>query len=222
VRGAVMATSVQRPSQSVRVPAGMSVYCDPDGNLHAPEPIVFDLQREWEEWDQWALQTYSELGSFSPVGAGAIQGLAQLNAADQQRQAAMVAEFAYNTNLNRQADFLREVANAFVHYAEDVHDLPPSQEPYGADGWRALVIDPGVTGWNGPYLPANTSVPVEDGWHHPITYRRQRSPRSGNLYGELISNGPNGIFSQGQTDDIREIIRLPDDLQTEIQARQTP
>lgn len=222
LEGVVEATSVLQPSQSVRVPAGMSVYCDPQGNLSAPEPIVFDLQREWEEWDQWALQTHLELGAFSPVGSDVIGGLTQLAAADQQLHATMVAEYAANTNVNRQADFLRELGRAFLNYAEDVRDLPPSAEPQGADGWRALVQDPGAPGWSGPYLPPNTPVPVQDGWGHPITYRRRQSEVSGNVFGELISNGPNGVFSQGQADDIREMIVLPDDIQAELRARRRP
>jgi hypothetical protein len=79
-----------------------------------------------------------------------------------------------------------------------------------------------VAGWNGPYLPPTSSIPVNDGWGNAITYQRRQSPMSGNIYGELISNGPNGIYSRGQTDDIRELIRVPDEVQAAIQANLTP
>ena len=130
-------------------------------------------------------------------------------------------ETAYNTNINRQGDFLDSLKVAFVNYAEGVRDLPPSDEPLGADGWRALMVDPGLAGWRGPYLPATTEVPMKDGWQNPITYRRKIS-RVGNVFGELISNGPNGRFSEGMTDDIRVLIVIRDDLQAELQARRNP
>ena len=84
------------------------------------------------------------------------------------------------------------------------------------------IEDPGVEGWSGPYLPPNTEVPVVDGWQNPITYRRQRSQMSGNLFGDLISSGPNGIFSQGQTDDLRVLITLTSELQAAVQANLAP
>jgi FecR protein len=221
-QGVVLATSVRRPNQSVNVRAGYSVFCDLDGNLHAPELLDDDYRDEWEEWDQWALETHMALGGVSPYGGDAIGGLVQLNAMDQQRYAQINAAWAASENLNRQSDFLQGLATAFVVYAEDVLDLPPSEEPLGADGWRALIENPGVAGWNGPYLPPNTEVPVLDGWQNPIAYRRQRSQMSGNLFGDLISNGPNGIFSQGQTDDLRVLISLTSELQAAVQANLAP
>jgi hypothetical protein len=42
------------------------------------------------------------------------------------------------------------------------------------------------------------------------------------VFGELVSNGPNGRFSQGMTDDIRVLIRISDEIQAELRARQAP
>lgn len=219
VQGTVRATSILQAGQFRDVYAGFTVFCDKDGRLSAPEVIPFDLQREWEEWDAWALEAHAQLGGFSPAGAGPIGGLIELNRQDQQRFAQIQAEYAGTENDNRQAAFLSALAAAFVAYARDVRDLPPSDEEFGADGWRALVQDPGAAGWSGPYLPIETAVPVTDGWNRPITYRRMRSDRSGNIYGELISNGANGLFNQGQADDLRQMILLPDDVQTELRSR---
>jgi hypothetical protein len=217
--GAVAAAAVLT-DQTALVEAGFSIFCDKDGNLTAPEPIVFDLDAVWQEWESWAAETAS-VGAFSPAGGDVISGMTQLTAAEQQLHATMVAEHAANTNINRQAEFVEAISEAFRRYAEDVRDLPPSNEPLGADGWRALLVDTGDTGWRGPYLPVNTEVPVKDGWGNPITYVRKIS-RVGNVFGELVSNGPNGRFSQGMTDDIRVLIRISDEIQAELRARQAP
>jgi hypothetical protein len=220
VLAGVVNASAQLTDQTREVLAGFSVFCDKEGNLTAPEPIEIDLEQIWQDWEDWAVEA-SAIGVMAPAGADVIAGLTQLTAAEQQLHATMVAEHAQNTNLNCQADFLESLKIAFVRYAEDVRDLPPSEEPLGADGWRTLVENPGLAGWNGPYLPPNTPVPVLDGWENPITYRRRIS-RVGNAFGELISNGPNGHFSEGLTDDIRVLVRVPEDVQAEIQGRGRP
>lgn len=221
-RGLVEAISNVDPSQTANVPANMFVFCGEDGRLTAPEPIRYNLEQQWNEWDDWALESHMNLTVPFAAGGNVIGGMIETTAAEQQLHATMVAEHAANTNLNRQGDFLATLAEGFVAYARDVRDLPPSTEPFGADGWRALVENPGVPNWRGPYIgpgvgPAD--VPVQDGWGRPITYRRQQSQVSGNVFGELISNGPNGIFSQGQADDLRQLIVLPGDIQAELRGR---
>lgn len=53
--------------------------------------------------------------------------------------------------------------------AIEVYMLDTGQFPTTEQGLEALVSDPGVTGWNGPYLRRN-EIP-EDPWNNTYVYR---------------------------------------------------
>jgi hypothetical protein len=223
LRGRVAADAEAGSANTRFVAAGYQIFCDTEGNFSAPQRIHIDLEEEFRQWDEWALQTHQDLAmvTYGPGGA-AISGLIQLNAADQQRHAAIVAEAAHFTNINNQSDHLRRLAAAFLEFTADVGDLPPSEEEQGADGWQFLQVNPDLEGWSGPYIPLDQPVPILDMWENPIHWRRQVSAMSGNHYGELISGGPNGHFDEGRNDDLRELIVLPQELQERVRSAFSP
>lgn len=70
-----------------------------------------------------------------------------------------------------------------LEQALDLYRLDTGAYPTTQQGLQALVRDPGVRGWRGPYLDA-ASVPV-DPWGSPYVYR---SPAEGRPY-DLVSLG---------------------------------
>jgi general secretion pathway protein G len=76
---------------------------------------------------------------------------------------------------------------ALKKYAKDCGQFPPEEK-----GLAALVTDPGVRGWAGPYVPVSC---LTDPWGNPLQYRLR-----GNQV-EVWSNGPDGV--SGTDDDIR-------------------
>lgn len=84
------------------------------------------------------------------------------------------------------AESLDTLAMALEHYRADCGAYPS-----GADGLLALSIDPGQSGWSGPYA----SHVGNDGWNRPWLYDlRDGAP-------VLASAGPDGAF--GTEDDMR-------------------
>lgn len=70
-----------------------------------------------------------------------------------------------------------------LEQALDLYRLDTGAYPTTQQGLQALVRDPGVRGWRGPYLDA-ASVP-SDPWGSPYVYR---SPAEGRPY-DLVSLG---------------------------------
>lgn len=67
---------------------------------------------------------------------------------------------------------------------------------YPAD-LNALVSNPGVKGWNGPYLRNQEKIPL-DPWGHPYVYK---TPGDNGRDYDIISLGPDG--QAGTQDDIK-------------------
>jgi general secretion pathway protein G len=70
-------------------------------------------------------------------------------------------------------------AKAVERYREDCGEYPSAR-----DGLNALVVDPGVVGWHGPYL--ENRVPL-DPWHRPYIYLL-----SADSAPEILSYGADG------------------------------
>lgn len=58
---------------------------------------------------------------------------------------------------------LDTTATSLDMFKDDVGRFPTEQE-----GLKALVTDPGIDGWTGPYLKSDKSL--NDPWGHPIIY----------------------------------------------------
>ena len=73
-------------------------------------------------------------------------------------------------------------------------------------GFSILIEDPGLPGWKGPYISEKT-LPILDRWGGKIRYTLKKAPNSGNIFGEIHSDGPDRIDSGDSTgDDLRSII----------------
>ena len=71
----------------------------------------------------------------------------------------------------------------------DTGAIPPTLD--------ALVTNPGIAKWNGPYLKGQSSIPM-DPWGHPYIYK---IPGDNGREYDIISAGPNG--QPGDADDIK-------------------
>lgn len=65
-------------------------------------------------------------------------------------------------------------------YSADTTSFPPTLD--------ALINNPQVKGWNGPYLKNQASIPM-DPWGHPYAYKQ---PGDGGRDYEIVSAGPDG------------------------------
>lgn len=94
---------------------------------------------------------------------------------------------------SRELDVLRI---ALEQFRRDCGRLPTA-----AEGLTALVLDPGLEGWQGPYV----TLVQRDPWHHRYVY----DVRGG---GEVIlfSAGPDG--QQGTADDLLSEAPLPEEI----------
>lgn len=77
----------------------------------------------------------------------------------------------------------------------ETYKADTSTYPTTAQGLQALVTNPGVQGWNGPYIVGGT-LPL-DPWGHPYIYK---SPGDHDPDYDIISAGPDG--QPGDSDDI--------------------
>ena len=70
--------------------------------------------------------------------------------------------------------------NAVSLYNADTTGFPPNLD--------ALITNPQVKGWNGPYLKNQSSVPM-DPWGHPYAYK---APGENGRDYDIVSQGPDG------------------------------
>ena len=90
---------------------------------------------------------------------------------------------------------LDTTATALDMFKDDVGRFPTQQE-----GLKALVSDPGVDGWLGPYLKSDRSV--NDPWGHPIVYAVSDQGASVTILG--ADGKPGG---QGADKDITQTVK---------------
>lgn len=102
---------------------------------------------------------------------------------------------------------LKILARAIEKYHQDTQIVP---EPSG-DWFRALVENPGIAGWNGPYLSISATHPPIDRFNTPLVYetRTVRLPgRPPTLKIKVISCGADGINDHGSKNDLMEELSL--------------
>ena len=75
---------------------------------------------------------------------------------------------------------IKTLDGAIDMYSVDTGSLPNDLD--------ALIKDPQIKGWNGPYLKNQSTVPM-DQWGHPYTYKQPGE--NGHSY-DIISAGPDG------------------------------
>lgn len=149
----------------------------------------FDLM-DWERWK-------NNLKSLTPlVGKDIVGGMAENIALTYQRHEKIVREWMKLKIREKASRDLEELKIAIGEYTQDVGDYPPSEY-----GLKALLVNVGVRGWNGPYISPQSNL--LDPWGEEYIYELKRSKRSGNLYVELRSRGPNRRDDRGRGDDIR-------------------
>lgn len=202
-RVAVLQGSVDIQSIKTRAAATVSeataVIVNPQGQIEPPMPILPAEYDEWKAWDEWRLDFYKNVASFSAVGAPILTGMADQIAQEQSQWAQTVNEANRQIVINRYEDNLKHYANAFMQFARDTGHVPNDT----TESWQVLRENSGNwPGWNGPYL-RDTSLPPLDLWRRPVRYIVRYS-RSGNIHGIVYSEGLNQRDDKAQpgSDDI--------------------
>ncbi len=131
---------------------------------------------ESAEWDRWQKSI-----PFSEIGV--IGGLAEMHAMQMKEAAKLVRETGIRRRGGKKAfeDF-KVFRAALEQYYKDTGDFPNKKE-----GLKALLNDPGVPGWRGPYLSPDSNL--LDPYGHPYQYRLKKSPAKKKVYVEIRSLG---------------------------------
>ncbi|MCX6381832.1 MAG: type II secretion system major pseudopilin GspG [Armatimonadetes bacterium] len=79
----------------------------------------------------------------------------------------------------------------------ELYSTDTGHPPITSQGLMVLVSNPGVKGWNGPYLKDVSAVP-KDTWDHDFVYKQPGD--NGRDY-DVVSPGPDGQL--GTADDIQ-------------------
>jgi general secretion pathway protein G len=106
----------------------------------------------------------------------------------------VIPKVVHRTDDARMAAAISDVSafsSALTMYKADTGQYPTSDQ-----GLNALISNPGVQGWNKPYLD-NMSVMKMDPWQHPYIYKY---PSDHGQDFDIISAGPDGQV--GTADDI--------------------
>lgn len=82
--------------------------------------------------------------------------------------------------------------------ALDLFEQDTGRYPRGDEGLRALVNNPQITNWRGPYLKS-TNVPM-DPWGNDYKYSYPSELTNSEFLYDIISAGPDGVF--GNNDDV--------------------
>jgi general secretion pathway protein G len=75
---------------------------------------------------------------------------------------------------------ISSIDNAISLFNADTGSFPPNLD--------ALITNPQIKGWNGPYLKNQSSVPL-DPWGHPYVYKQ---PGDSGRDFDIVSAGPDG------------------------------
>jgi hypothetical protein len=200
-------------SAAVEEPAGEPTHLaplrvavvDPAGAITGFEEASIEERREWDEWDQWAEDLARDTRHLGlGVGGAVIGDMARQIASEQKMYKRMVDERNRLVILNKEAEKLESYADAVRRYYRDVGHFPPEDK-----AWQRLKYNLDDPGWNGPYISSDLMLPLKDRWGNEIHYLL-RTSRQGTEYVEIISNGPNGVFEDGESDaDIKVIVPIP-------------
>lgn len=196
--GKVETISIKDVTQKIELDTNKFTVVDNMGKISPPAEVSPDEIKEWTEWDEWALEVHNNVSSRFWVGGQVIDNMARLAAEDGKKYDAIMNEANATILWNREGEHLSQLGEAFLKYARDTGRFPTTEQ-----GFSVLVNNPNVSGWKGPYI--KEQLPVKDRAGTEIKYTL-KTGKTGNAYGELISAGPNKIYSNGQTDDLKQII----------------
>ena len=199
--GSVYASLV-KGGPEVTLTKNLAIATDEQGDFtkkHAVDPEEID---EWNEWDQWALEVHEQIASRFIFGGEQIDQMAKLVAEDQKRYEKIVNEANARILVNKEADRIAGYSQPFLEFARDTGVIP--NQNYG---FRVLIKDPGIPGWEGPYIEED-ALPLTDRWGQPLRYELKTSAASGNTYGVVYSTGPDQTDQQAAptSDDLKVII----------------
>jgi len=80
----------------------------------------------------------------------------------------------------------------------DLFEQDTGRYPRSDEGLRALIANPQITNWRGPYLKS-TNVPL-DPWGNDYKYSYPSELTNSEFLYDIISAGPDGVF--GNNDDV--------------------
>ncbi len=182
---------VEKTGEQFDVKANQACSINLDTYLAALTPTTEEDWREWEEWDKWVEEMQGVAVMF-PVGGNVISDMSKQIAMEQKYYGQMMHDADQQIKWNQVGDALEVLKQGTIKFAKDVGRLPTEEE-----GLKALLEDPGVKKWNGPYIPPQTPFPIMDRWGTEIYYEKQLSP-TGNEYYTITSAGPNKIYRKGK------------------------
>jgi len=152
-----------------------------------PEALPDNELTEWERVKA-EVQTSTMMASVVPAIGGMIEAHQIMNA--EADRVLDEANRARRGNKKADEDF-KVYEAALMKYFRDVKDVPTKEA-----GLDALLNDPKVAGWKGPYLGAGSNL--LDPYGRPYKFLHKKSPDGKDVY-EIRSGGPDGIV--GNTDD---------------------
>ena len=182
---------IEKTGEKVDVQANQAWSIKLDTYLSALTPTTEVDRREWEEWDKW-VEDMMGVAVMFPVGGNVIMDMSKQTAMEQKMYAQMMDESNKQVKWNQVGDALDVLKEGVIRFAKDVKRFPTEEE-----GLKALLENPGVRNWKGPYIPPQTPYPVKDRWGTDIYYEKHLSP-TGNEYYTITSAGPNKIYRKGK------------------------
>ena len=141
-----------------------------------PTPPELLEARETAEWENWKQSI-----PFSEIGV--IGGMAEMHAMQMEEAAKLVRDTGFMQKAAKKADEdFKIFAAALRQYYLDTGAFPAREQ----GGLKALLKNPGVGGWNGPYVDPGSNF--LDPYGKPYFYRNEKTPK-GNVYVQIFSPG---------------------------------
>ena len=140
-----------------------------------PTPPEILEAREAAEWEQWKTSIpFSYIGPIGNMTAGHAE------------MAKKASKLVRETGLKRRGgkkteENFRVLKGALIQLYLDTNHYPSRKQ-----GLQALLLNPGIPDWKGPYLAPGSNL--LDPYGRPYQYRIKKTP-GGNLYLELRSSG---------------------------------
>ncbi|MSR64878.1 MAG: hypothetical protein EXS18_03755 [Verrucomicrobiae bacterium] len=158
-----------------------------------PEALAEAEAAEWEKMKS-DIQHSTPMASLVPAIGGMIE-MHQLQNAEADKLISDASR-AIKGNKKSEQEF-KVFEAAIVVFFKDTGELPTKEQ-----GLKALLEDPGVKGWHGPYLDKSSNF--LDPYGRPYKWLSKKSP-AGKDFFEVRSGGPDGFV--GNEDDHVKMIR---------------
>lgn len=123
--------------------------------------------------------------------------------------AAVVAPRFFGRSQEARIVAARQTITGTFGIAIDLFEQDTGRYPTADEGLDALVVNPQVVNWRGPYLQS-TSVPF-DPWGNPYRYAYPSELTASETMYDIVSGGPDGVY--GNEDDVTNHDTIRPDLQ---------